>query len=156
MAPSSVSLIIPAYNCGRIIVDTIIKADEYLKRFDRAELIVVNDGSDDDTLEEITSVSKLIPYLRLINHPQNLGKGAAVRSGVLSAEGDLILFIDADLSTPISQLDRIFDKADKGWNEDDSGSAEDTVFTPMRGALPSSRSSSRSRQGEASGRVYPA
>jgi len=116
MVPSSVSLIIPAYNCGEIIADTIIKANGYLERFDVAELIVVNDGSDDDTLERITSVSKFTPHLKLINHSRNLGKGAAVRSGVLSAQGDLILFIDADLSTPISQLDRIIEVLRRGYD----------------------------------------
>ncbi|MEK9167019.1 MAG: dolichyl-phosphate beta-glucosyltransferase [Patescibacteria group bacterium] len=86
------SVIIPAYNEEKRIAKTLEEIREYLKDFDH-ELIVVDDGSSDGT----SAFSHL-------TYKQNMGKGYAIKKGVEIANGDLILFIDADNATPIEEL----------------------------------------------------
>ena len=97
------SIILPAYNEELVIESTIEKIIEYLKnRYFSYELIVVNDGSVDQTGKIVKSLN--LPVLRLIEHEKNLGKGAAVKSGMLMAKGENLLFLDADYSTTIDNL----------------------------------------------------
>jgi len=97
------SIILPAYNEALVIESTIEKIIEYLKnRYFSYELIVVNDGSVDQTGKIVKSLN--LPVLRLIEHEKNLGKGAAVKSGMLMAKGENLLFLDADYSTTIDNL----------------------------------------------------
>ena len=95
------SIIIPAYNEEKLIKKSITLIQNYLKkRKINNEIIVVNDGSSDNTLEIIKKLKKL----RLISYKKNKGKGYAVRKGMLAARGDLMLFSDTDLATPIEEL----------------------------------------------------
>ena len=109
MAPH-LSIVIPAYNEERRLPATLVDYVAYLSSRGFAyEVIVVNDGSSDRTKEVVENFSKLNPAVRLINLERNQGKGNAVKTGALSAEGELVLFADADGATPIAELKRLED-----------------------------------------------
>lgn len=109
------SIIIPAYNESGRIVKTLESILNYLKnkKFE-AEIIVVDDGSTDTTktvIEKFGSDIRLLsngvnPHIYLISVGVNRGKGYAVKQGMLAAKGEWVLMTDADLSTPIEELDR--------------------------------------------------
>jgi dolichyl-phosphate beta-glucosyltransferase len=80
----------------------------------RSELIVVDDGSTDGTAATVDQLIREGLRLHLIKHPENRGKGAAVRTGMLAATGRLVLFTDADLSTPISDVEPLIRALDDG------------------------------------------
>src|SRR3989344_769628 len=99
-----ISIVIPAYNEEKRIGKTLQRCLEYIKlKKDKFEIIVVNDGSKDKTAE----IVKKFKNVKLTSHFPNYGKGYAVRKGILKAKGDYILFSDADLSTPIEELDKL-------------------------------------------------
>ena len=96
-----ISLIIPAYNEEERIEKTLVKSMGFMKdNFDDFEIIVVDDGSSDKTCNIVKDFSEI----KLIELEKNQGKGAAVRQGMLSAIGDIRIFTDADLSTPIEEV----------------------------------------------------
>jgi dolichyl-phosphate beta-glucosyltransferase len=102
------SIIIPAYNESKRILPYLYEIFDYINSQQiRAEVIVVNDGSKDDTAEIISNESRTFNNLSLLNQPQNMGKGAAVRAGVVHSRGKNVLFTDADGSTPIKELKRM-------------------------------------------------
>ncbi len=111
------SVIIPAYNESERISHTLRAVELYLKdmQYDY-EIIVVNDGSADNTAEVVESLMKEIPRLRLINNKTNHGKGWVVRKGMLSAKGLYRLFMDADNSTSIENLEALFPYAKEGYD----------------------------------------
>jgi len=74
----------------------------------------VNDGSMDDTARIVREYASRHPTLRLLENPGNRGKGYSVRNGVLHAHGDMLLFSDADLSSPITEADKLFAAIDHG------------------------------------------
>ncbi len=97
-----ISVVIPAFNEASSIAETLAEVLSYLKsHFKSYELIVVNDGSTDKTVDIVSA----IPGVTLLQYGANRGKGYAVKSGILAAQGDAILFMDADNSTRISELD---------------------------------------------------
>jgi len=101
------SIVIPAYNEEERIGQTLRRIREYLARQDyAAEIIVVDDGSRDRTAETAADALRGMKNGRIIKRSKNIGKGCSVREGVLQSQGELILFTDADLSTPIKELDR--------------------------------------------------
>jgi glycosyltransferase involved in cell wall biosynthesis len=109
MAPM-VSIVIPAFNEAARIGSTISRIQEFLGEFPFPhELIIVDDGSADDTAK-IVEQSRA-PGLRLLHNDANHGKGHAVRQGVLASRGDYVLFTDADLSAPIEELVKLLDVA---------------------------------------------
>ncbi|HEK85845.1 MAG TPA: glycosyltransferase family 2 protein [Candidatus Aminicenantes bacterium] len=109
------SIIIPAFNEEERIGFTLRKIIDYLElRHFQAEIIVVDDGSSDRTAERANEILADWPLARVISLPKNEGKGAAVRQGVLQASGQLILFTDADLSTPIEELEKMLSLAAEG------------------------------------------
>jgi dolichyl-phosphate beta-glucosyltransferase len=103
----SISIVIPVYNEAKRIKTTVNKIVSFIKQREiNAEIVIVNDGSQDDTAHVLIEMSGLLPNLMIINNEINQGKGSAVRKGMLSAAGNMILFTDADLSTPIEELDK--------------------------------------------------
>ncbi len=73
-----------------------------------AEVIAVNDGSRDNTADIIRGFAESNPRLRLVENPGNRGKGYSVRNGMLHAQGEILLFSDADLSSPIEEAEKLF------------------------------------------------
>ena len=115
MSSHTYSVVIPAYNESARIGATLEKVLKYLKEQDwTAEVIVVNDGSKDDTAEIVRRYASMDRRLRLLENPGNRGKGYSVRTGMLRAVGDLLLFSDADLSSPIEEASKLFEAIGKG------------------------------------------
>jgi dolichyl-phosphate beta-glucosyltransferase len=79
-----------------------------------AEVIVVNDGSRDNTADIVRSFAAKNAALRLLENPGNRGKGYSVRNGMLSARGEIVLFSDADLSSPIEEAPKLFHALEEG------------------------------------------
>jgi glycosyltransferase involved in cell wall biosynthesis len=104
----SFSIIIPAYNEAKRIPRTLEKVFAFTeaKGWD-AEVIVVNDGSTDDTAAVVRRFSAQYPAVCLVDNVVNCGKGQAIRDGVRRATGDVILFTDADNSTPIEDVEKL-------------------------------------------------
>jgi dolichyl-phosphate beta-glucosyltransferase len=104
----ALSIVIPAYNESARIGNALreVLACDAARGW-QAEVLVVNDGSSDDTAEIVNSFAARHPRLRLIENPSNRGKGFSVRHGVLEARGEIILFTDADLSAPIIEAERL-------------------------------------------------
>lgn len=101
------SVVIPVYNESENIRKNLSRVFEFLKSKDfSTELIVVDDGSVDQTVAIIEEFFSDRENFRLIKNPHK-GKGFAVRTGVLAAAGQFILFADADLATPIEEVDRL-------------------------------------------------
>jgi dolichyl-phosphate beta-glucosyltransferase len=108
------SIIIPAYNEEARILSTLESVDAYMrdKKYEY-EILVINDGSTDRTNEVVENAATRIPNLRFIDNKNNHGKGWVVRKGMLSAKGTFRLFMDADGSTDISNLDKMLPYAIK-------------------------------------------
>jgi glycosyltransferase involved in cell wall biosynthesis len=103
------SFIIPAYNESERLATSLPKMLDYIHQQQfPAEVIVVNDGSRDDTADIVRRFAASDHEVRLVENPGNRGKGYSVRSGMLHAKGDVMLFTDADLSSPISEADKLF------------------------------------------------
>ena len=100
-----VSVVIPAYNESARLPTYLGEVRSYLTSVfgARYEVIIVDDGSRDGTAHLLEAWGADWPQLRALRHPTNRGKGAAVRTGVLAARGEVILFADADGSTPIGE-----------------------------------------------------
>lgn len=99
---------IPAYNEAERLPQAIPAIVDYCRRRDyQFELIVVDDGSKDDTATVAGRLGKRYPGVKVIRLHPNRGKGGAVKAGMVKATGDLVLFTDADQSTPIKELDKL-------------------------------------------------
>jgi dolichyl-phosphate beta-glucosyltransferase len=102
------SIVIPAYNEGARLGATLEKVLGYVRAQGwNAEVIVVNDGSRDNTAELVRGLAEQDPRLRLVENPGNHGKGYSVRNGMLSAVGEVVVFSDADLSSPIEEMPKL-------------------------------------------------
>ena len=110
------SVVIPAYNEERRIGRTLERVVAYLgeQRW-ASEVLVVSDGSRDRTAEIVRRTVADLP-IRLLDSGVNRGKGACVRRGMLEARGDLRIFSDADLSTPIEEVERLAAAAARGYD----------------------------------------
>src|SRR6266702_8274266 len=109
------SIVIPAYNESARIGRALATVTECIRqRGWNAELIAVNDGSRDDTAEIIRAFAANDPLVRLIENPGNRGKGYSVKNGILNAHGDIVMFTDADLSSPIEEAERLFNAIESG------------------------------------------
>ena len=103
------SIVIPAYNERERIPATLRAVVECIRTHNwPAEVVVVNDGSRDDTATVVREFARKAPEVRLIENPSNCGKGYSVRTGILHALGDIVMFTDADLSSPIEEAEGLF------------------------------------------------
>ena len=102
------SIVIPAYNEAERLPETLRRIAAHFQRDERSvEIIVVDDGSTDATY----GVAEQAPLtVRVIRQPKNMGKGAAVRTGMAAAEGEWRYLCDADLSTPIENLEKLWSR----------------------------------------------
>jgi dolichyl-phosphate beta-glucosyltransferase len=105
----SYSIIIPAYNESQRIAASLNKIIAYTSEQKwMTEILVVNDGSRDNTSDIVREYAKSHPQVRLIENPGNRGKGYTVRHGMSQATGEILLFTDADLSSPIQESKKLF------------------------------------------------
>jgi len=103
------SLIIPAYNESSRIRLTLDRILDFIQPGWNVEILVVDDGSHDDTAAIVRQYAASHPQIRLVQNPGNRGKGYSVRNGMLHAHGAICLFTDADLSSPITEAPKLFD-----------------------------------------------
>ncbi len=111
------SIVIPAYNEEQRIGASLQELQDFLpNHFEQTEVIVVNDGSSDKTSQAVRAfeTSNGKHRLTLIEFDKNRGKGAAVKAGIEHASGDYILFMDADLSTPLSEISKVLSPLQAG------------------------------------------
>lgn len=109
------SVIIPAYKEGERIGRNLLEIDKYLKgKSYTYEIIVVTDGSPDNTVEVVRNYALQIPHLRVVDNADNHGKGFVVRQGLLEAKGKYRVFLDADGSTSINHLDTFLPQLESG------------------------------------------
>jgi len=102
------SVVVPAYNEEHRFKPSLLEMSNYLVSSDHNyEIVVVNDGSTDKTLDTLEELKSQVPSLTIVSYDQNRGKGYAVKMGVMAATGKYILFTDADNSTPLDQLPRL-------------------------------------------------
>jgi len=101
----SLSIIIPAYNEAKRLPASLVKVREYLSasKWDFAEVVVVDDGSVDGTVQLARDAG-----VRVLQNPGNRGKGYSVKHGMLEARGEWTLFTDADLSSPIGEVEKLW------------------------------------------------
>jgi len=118
------SVVIPAYNEAANIRSTLEAALAFLGEEGGGEVIVVDDGSTDETGAVVEALAREHPQVRLLRNERNRGKGHAVRRGVLEAKGRLILFCDADGSTPFSEARKLFARLESGEADIAIGSRE--------------------------------
>lgn len=109
------AIIVPAYNESERIQGTLSEILRYLDESGMAsEVIAVDDGSTDDTRELAQQVAAGDARVRVMGYNVNRGKGHAVRQGVEAAGADIIVFLDADLSTPVTEIDKVLETVREG------------------------------------------
>lgn len=109
------SVIIPAYNEENRLRKTLIEIDKYLRKQPyRSEILVVNSASEDGTAELVENLIPRIANLKLLDSKENRGKGFAVKQGMLEAKGNYRIFADADNSTPIGEVEKMWPEFEKG------------------------------------------
>jgi len=113
------TIVIPAFNEAKKIEDTVNEVTGYLNEKGHSyELIIVDDGSEDDTLDIIKRYKTLNSNgsIKILENNPNRGKGCAVRKGITEATGEYILFMDADNSTRIFELEKMLPCFEDGYD----------------------------------------
>lgn len=111
------SIVIPAFNEESRIIPTLKKIRAYLREKSyHCQVIVVDDGSTDNTPSVVLKFSKEFSGLALLENEKNMGKGYSVKRGISLAQGEYILFSDADLSTPIQEIEKFFPYFEQGFD----------------------------------------
>lgn len=110
-----ISIVIPSYNESERIEKTLLSVSDFLKKqnFDY-EILVVNDGSKDDTANVVLGLESSIPNLKLVDNKENHGKGWVTKQGMLTATGDIRVFMDADNSTKVDEITKMLPLFEQG------------------------------------------
>jgi dolichyl-phosphate beta-glucosyltransferase len=116
MRPIVLSIVIPAYNEAQRLPCYLRQIRRQAAGWPAYEVIIVDDGSTDGSFEMLDQWARTWPELQLMRHSRNLGKGAALRTAILAARGDLVLLADADGAAPIGEADRLRRTIEKGAN----------------------------------------
>lgn len=107
----SLSVIMPSYNKGQCISESLFTTSKTLNRLGiDHEIVVVNDGSTDDTYEKALDASKKLKNVKVVNYANNEGKGHAIKTGFYNSTGDKVIFFDADLDYHPAQIKLFIDK----------------------------------------------
>ncbi|HYV74046.1 MAG TPA: dolichyl-phosphate beta-glucosyltransferase [Candidatus Binatia bacterium] len=115
MSQPTHSIVIPAYNESERLASSIPKVLQYIhERGLHAEIVVLNDGSRDATAEVVRKFAASDASILLLENPGNRGKGYSIRNGMLHARAAVALFTDADLSSPITEADKLFAAIEDG------------------------------------------
>lgn len=114
---STISIIIPVFNEAERIASTIRTVSRYAaEAFAAHEIIVIDDGSTDRTVPIVQALAASVPGVRLFTHRANRGKGACIKTGILSSNYDLVYMCDADLATPIAELEKYVARMEQGYD----------------------------------------
>ena len=114
---NKLSVIIPSYNEEQRITKTLEAVSEFLKKQAYSyEILVINDGSKDNTAGAVAKLKANIPNLRLVDNKDNHGKGWVTKQGMLEATGDVRVFMDADNSTKIDEITKFLPYFDQGFD----------------------------------------
>jgi len=114
---SLISLIVPCYNEEEVIDLFIVEVDAVLKTVGHPyEILFINDGSTDGTLEKLLALKKRFDTVRVVNLSRNFGKEAAMTAGIDSAKGDAVIPIDVDLQDPPSLIAEFVEKWKEGYD----------------------------------------
>jgi len=112
-----VSIVLPIYNEASVLEENLGRVIVHMEALGRSfELVCVDDGSSDASLSILEAFQARDPRLRFTGLPSNQGKGAAVRQGMLLAEGEAVIFMDADLSTPLDEVAGFLGALDSGYD----------------------------------------
>lgn len=110
MTKPSISVFFPCYNDSKTIGQLVLKSNEILKKISsKYEIIVVNDGSQDNSLEVLNRVKKSVKNLRIVNHKKNRGYGGALASGFAAAKYSLVFYTDGDGQYDVSEIPLLLD-----------------------------------------------
>jgi len=110
-----ISVLMPAYNEGENLREAVIETMKELKGLDH-EIIIINDGSKDNTLEVAKELSESFRNVRVVSYSRNRGKGYALKKGFEKSNGEIIVFFDADLDIPPSQIKRFLKALQNGYD----------------------------------------
>ena len=111
------SVIIPAYNEEKRISKTLLEVNKFLSAQNYSyEIIVVDDGSKDGTVELVKNLEEKVKNLRVIDNKENHGKGYVVRQGIMEAKGKYRLFMDADNATTVNQVKNLLPFFQDGYD----------------------------------------
>ena len=117
--PRDLSVVLPVYDEARVLEQTFAKLIPHLEGLEGLgkdfEVVCVDDGSTDGSWEILERLAAADERVRIERLPENRGKGAAVRKGMLLAEGELVLFMDADLSTPLEEMTGFLGALESGY-----------------------------------------
>ena len=139
------SIVIPAFNEAKRITETLSRIESYLKTQGYPyEIIVIDDGSTDKTGDLVRNRSAHNNAIRLLQNKKNMGKGYSVKRGMLEAQGEYLLFSDADLSTPIEEIEKLMPWFTRGYD----------IVIGSRGLLESNVVRHQPFYRERSGRVF--
>ncbi len=112
----NLSVVIPAFNEEKRIEASLIKIYNYLRKHNHDfEIIVIDDGSNDNTINLLKDYSKKITNLLILKNKSNKGKGYSIKKGILKSKGEIVIFTDADLSTPIEEMDKLTNWLNNGY-----------------------------------------
>ncbi len=112
-----ISVVVPAYNEANRILPSLERIGAYMvQHHPDHELLVVDDGSTDGTAAAVERCRDRANHLKVLGYGANRGKGYAVRYGALAATGDVVLFSDADLSTPIEEMEKMLQLIGQGYD----------------------------------------
>lgn len=117
MDNKSLSVVIPAYNEEKRLLPTLERVHAFLSaNYRDFEILVVDDGSADATVKVAGEFAAAHDRTRLLSNGRNMGKGAAIRKGVLESKGSMVLISDADLSTPVEELEKLKTYIEEGYH----------------------------------------
>jgi glycosyltransferase involved in cell wall biosynthesis len=112
MGQVELSFVVPAYNEEEFIENTLWTLDEVVKNKVPYEIVVVNDGSLDETFARATTYARRNGHVKVVSYPSNMGKGHAVKAGFMQTTGDVVVFVDSDMEIDLHTISRYIDALD--------------------------------------------
>jgi dolichyl-phosphate beta-glucosyltransferase len=117
MTAPSVSFVIPVYNEELVLARTFATLVPFVEALGESfEIVCADDGSEDGSARILAEAAKKDPRIRVLTLPENRGKGSAVRAGVLETRGERVIFLDADLSTPLEECSGFLGALGSGYD----------------------------------------
>jgi dolichyl-phosphate beta-glucosyltransferase len=144
MTSPQYSIVVPAYNESARLPHSLDRLlDHCAHNHWDAEIVVVNDGSRDNTAQIVGDYAARHPAVRLVENPGNRGKGYSVRNGMMNAKGQVLLFTDADLSSPIEEAAKLFAALEQGadvaigsrWKRSETQTERQPLYRQLFGRL---------------------